>query len=200
MIVPPSGARSGHEEKVKAVDSELTLRDGRTVHLRPLRRGDSPAVADAFLRLSEQSARWRFGAPPRVLNAAALHWLVDAVDGVDHVAFAAFATGDEQPSARSRPGGADGAHPPRIVGIGRILRYPDDRDSLDVAITVADDYQGTGLGRVLADLLAAHRPRPARRIHTQIASGNERALALLGSFGPTHRRSGDGDVVIEFED
>ncbi len=185
---------------MRAVDSEITLRDGRTVHLRALRHGDSPAVADAFSRLSEQSARWRFGAPPRKLNAAALHWLVDGVDGVDHVAFAAFVPASEHSSEGSGPGGADADRPPRIVGVGRILRYPDDRDSLDVAITVADDYQGSGLGRALADLLAAHRPRPARRIHTQIAGGNERALALLGSFGTTHRRSRDGDVVIELQD
>ncbi len=173
------------------------LRDGRLVHLRPVRHGDAPAVADAFHRLSDQSARWRFGSPPRALSAGALRYLVDGVDGVDHVAFAAFAGDDDGPG---NDAGADDIGGPRIVGIGRILRYPDDPDSLDVAITVADDYQGSGLGRALADLLAVHRPRPARRILTQIANGNDRALALLNSFGQTHRRSGDGDVVIEFEE
>ncbi len=128
------------------------------------------------------------------------------MDGVDHVAFAAFAPDVERGDDRPEDGGEQvGPYhrehaPGRIVGIGRILRYPGDPDSLDVAVTVADDYQGTGLGRALADLLAAHRPRPARRILTQIAAGNERALALLGSFGTAHRRSGDGDVVIEFRD
>lgn len=176
--------------RVRAVERDIVLRDGRKVHVRPVHPGDGPALAEAFRRLSDNSARWRFGAPPRVLNAAALRRLVDGVDGIDHVAFAALV-----PDGDHGIGG-----PPRIVGIGRILRYPDDTDSLDVAITVADDFQGAGLGRVLAELLATHRPRPARRILTQIAPGNERALALLGSFGSTHRRSGDGDVVIEFED
>ncbi len=170
-----------------AAERVVSLRDGRQVLVRPLRRGDGPALADGFLRLSEASVRDRFGSPTRVLNAAALHQLVDTVDGVDHVAFAAFApsmAGDD----------AD------LVGIGRILRYPDDLDSLDVAITVADDYQGSGLGRALADLLAKYRPRPARRIVTQISAGNERAMTLLGTFGPTPRRSADGEVVIDFPD
>ncbi len=187
---------------MRTVERDVVLRDGRLVHLRPLRRGDSPALAEAFRRLSHESARWRFGAPPRVLSAGALRYLVDGVDGVDHVAFAAFSSNGDAtaPGVRHSDarGSDDTADERPIVGVGRILRYPDDPDSLDVAITVADDYQGSGLGRVLADLLAVHRPRPARRIHTQIASGNERALALLNSFGTTHRRSGDGDVVIEF--
>lgn len=146
---------------------------------------DGPALAAAFLRLSESSVRARFGSPTRILNAAALRQLVDSVDGVNHVAFAAFA-----PSVTD----ADDL----LVGIGRILRYPHDPGSLDVAITVADDYQGNGLGRVLADLLAQYRPRPARRIVTQISAANARALTLLGTFGATPRRSSDGEVIIDF--
>lgn len=187
------------------VERDIMLRDGRLVHVRPVQPGDGPALAEAFSRLSEDSARARFGAPPRALTAAALRRLVDAVDGVNHVAFAAFASAGSGPgdgrstdSTTGRDQGKAGAA--RIVGIGRILRYPHDRDSLDVAITVADDYQGAGLGRMLADLLATYRPRPARRILTQIAARNMRALAMLGSFGTTHRRSGDGDVVMEFDE
>jgi hypothetical protein len=67
---------------------------------------------------------------------------------------------------------------------------------LDVGLTVADDYQGDGLGHVLVNLLAAHRPRPSRRVVTQIATGNDRALALLSAFG-TPRRIGDGQIVID---
>ena len=64
-------------------------------------------------------------------------------------------------------------------------------------MTVADDYQGDGLGHVLVQVLAAHRPRPSRRVVTQIATGNDRAMSLLSAFG-TPRRIGDGQIVIEF--
>ena len=77
---------------------------------------------------------------------------------------------------------------------------PDEPDILDVAITVAEDYRGVGLGRVLGELLAAHRPRPARLIRTQIAAGNKPAMALLAVFGGLPGRSADGDLVIEVND
>jgi RimJ/RimL family protein N-acetyltransferase len=159
----------------------VALRDGRRVLLRPLLPTDRDALATAFERLSDESQQLRFGSVPHTLSAARLHHLVDSVDGVNHAAFAAFAQDD----------------PGRMVGVGRILRYPDDPDSLDVGLTVADDYQGDGLGHVLVNLLAAHRPRPSRRVRTQIATGNDRAMALLSAFG-TPRRIGDGQIVIDF--
>ena len=148
--------------------------------LRPFRSDDRDALATAYLRLSTESRQLRFGSAPRALSVAALHQLVDSVDGVDHVAFAAFAE----------------AEPGRLVGVARILRYPDDADTLDVGMTVADDYQGTGLGHVLADRLARHRPRPSRRIVTQIAHGNHVAMSLLSAFG-SPRRVADGQIAID---
>ena len=68
-----------------------------------------------------------------------------------------------------------------------------------MGITVADDYQGVGLGRVFAELLAAHRPRPARRVVTHIADGNRSAISLLSAFG-TSRRTSDGRLVVDFTD
>jgi len=159
----------------------VALRDGRRVLLRPLRPTDRDALATAFERLSDESQQLRFGSVPHTLSAARLHHLIDSVDGVNHIAFAAFADDD----------------PGRLIGVARILRYPNEPASLDVGVTVADDYQGDGLGHVLVQLLAAHRPRPSRRVLTQIASGNDRAMALLSAFGTPHR-IGDGQIVIDF--
>ena len=159
----------------------VALRDGRRVLLRPLLPTDRVPLAAAFERLTDESQQLRFGSVPHTLSEARLRYLVDAVDGMDHVAFVAFAEND----------------PERLVGVARILRYPDDPESLDVGVTVADDYQGDGLGHVLVQVLAAHRPRPSRRVVTQIATGNDRAMSLLSAFG-TPRRIGDGQIVIEF--
>jgi len=162
----------------------ISLRDHRRVLVRPVQRGDGDALSTAFLRLSPESQQLRFGSAPRALGLAALRHLVDTVDGVDHVAFAAFAE-DE---------------PARLVGVARVLRYPHEPDTLDVGVTVADDYQGSGLGRAFCQLLAAYRPRPARRIQTQVEPGNVRAMALLAAFGEPHIRSAEGDLVIELDD
>lgn len=157
------------------------LRDGRSVLIRPLGPGDGAALVDAFAQLSARSKRLRFGSAPRTLGAGALRHLIDSVDGVDHVAFAAF---DE---------------PGRLVGVGRILRDPSDPDTLDVGMAVADDYQGAGVGSLLSHLLAAHRPRPAKRIVTAVAADNARVMNLLDAFGAAPVRSGDG-IVIELRD
>lgn len=161
----------------------VTLRDQRRVLVRPLVPSDRDALAEAFVRLSDESQQLRFGSVPHTLSAARLHYLVDSVDGVDHVAFAAF--------AEDEPG--------RLVGVARILRYPDDPDTLDVGVTVADEYHGAGLGHILVHLLAEHRPQPSERIVTQIADGNDRALSLLSTFG-SPRRIGDGQIVIDLTD
>ena len=159
----------------------VTLRDGRSVLTRPVRADDGEALVAAFRELSTRSKQLRFGSAPRTLGAAALRHLIDSVDGVDHVAFAAF----------------DGSG--RLVGIGRILRYPQDPTTLDVGMVVADDYQGAGLGHVLSHLLAAHRPRPAKRIMTSVASDNERVVRLFRAFGATMTWTPDG-MVIELSD
>lgn len=161
----------------------VLLRDRRRVLVRPLTPGDRDALAAGYARLSGASQRARFGAARRVLGQAALDHLVDSVDGVDHVAFAAFAQ--------------DGSE--TMVAVARILRYVDDPDSLDVGLTVADDYQDSGLGRALTVLLAAHRPRPANRIITQISDDNDRAMSLLAAFGAP-RSAGNGLVVVDFRD
>lgn len=159
----------------------VTLRDGRQVLIRPIRAGDGAALADAFQQLSANSKRLRFGSAPRVLSAAALRHLVDSVDGVDHVAYAAFDDSE------------------RLVGVARILRYPDDPDTLDVGMVVADDYQGAGLGHVLGHLLATNRPRPAKRIVTSVSAGNEAVMSLFRAFGASPIRS-DAGIVIELPD
>lgn len=159
----------------------VTLRDGRQVWTRPIRAGDGVALEEAFQQLSARSKQLRFGSPPRTLGTAALGHLIDSVDGVDHVAFAAFDDSE------------------RLVGVARILRYPHDPDTLDVGMVVADDFQGAGLGHVLGYLLAAHRPRPAKRIVTAVAADNERVMSLFRAFGATPRWSGAG-IEIELPD
>jgi RimJ/RimL family protein N-acetyltransferase len=175
------GRPTGSDVAADRDEAWVTLRDGRRVLTRPIRAGDGAALAAAFHQLSTRSKQLRFGSAPPTLPAAALRHLVDSVDGVDHVAFAAF---DDSG---------------RLVGVARILRYPHDPDTLDVGMAVADDYQGAGLGHVLSHLLAAHRPRPAKRIMTSVASDNNRVMRLFRAFGATATWTSAG-IVIQLPD
>jgi RimJ/RimL family protein N-acetyltransferase len=154
------------------------------VRVRPLVDRDGPALSDAFARMSHESRTARFGGSGPALTEAVLRHLVGSVDGVDHVAFAAFVDGGDS----------------RIVGVGRILRYADDPDTLDFGVAVADAYQGQGLGSALAAVLDEHRPRPSTRLVTEVAPGNERARRLLRAFGTVRSPADDSRVEVELHD
>ncbi|ORA79989.1 cyclic nucleotide-binding domain-containing protein [Mycobacterium malmoense] len=73
---------------------------------------------------------------------------------------------------------ADGPHGP-VVGDARFIRDKDDPASAEVALTVADAYQGHGLGTLLLGALAvAARVDGVKRFHARVLSDNPPARAL----------------------
>ena len=104
--------------------------------------------------------------------------LVDAVDQVDHVAVLLLA-----------PAGRPEEAP---VGVGRMIRYTGDPATADIALAVADDWQGRGVGSALARALVAHRPLGVTRLVTVVAAGNRASLATLAGLGAVDRTLTDG--------
>ena len=111
----------------------VVLRDGSAVLIRQVRGTDAPLLADGFARLSARSRRMRFLTSKTTLSAAELRYFTE-VDHHDHEALGALSP-------------ADG----RGVGIARFIRDPGDPRAAEIAVTIADDWQGRGLG---AELLA----------------------------------------------
>ena len=110
----------------------LQLRDGRAVTLRAISPADAPEIAQAFERLTAESRYSRFMQHKRQLDPAALERGVHPRPGLD---FAFVAT---VPAA-------DGID---IVGAAQYVRARDDDPSTcEFAITVAEDWRGSGLAR-----------------------------------------------------
>jgi GNAT superfamily N-acetyltransferase len=87
-----------------------------------------------------------------------------------------------------------------MVGVARYIRSPDRLDAAEVAITVADEWQGRGVGTTLLRRLA--RRARAAGIGAFVATclaGNKEIIELLEELGPTARRSGGEDVTLEIE-
>jgi GNAT superfamily N-acetyltransferase len=84
-------------------------------------------------RLSEELSYWRFFTSKTELSPAELDYLVD----VDHFAHEAIIAIDDS-SGEAR-------------GVARCSRSNDDAEVAEVAVIVADDRQGRGLGRALLD-------------------------------------------------
>lgn len=162
----------------------LRLPDGTPARLRSVIGTDRRVLQDMYAALSQVSRRGRFLAAPSRLSELTLDHLVDAVDQIDHIAVLLLA-----PAGR-----ADEAP----VGVGRMIRYPGDPTTADIALAVADDWQGRGVGSTLARALVAHRPAGVTRLVTVVAGDNRASLATLARLGAIEQVLADGvyDVTV----
>ena len=155
---------------------QFTLRDGSTVRLAPLRRGDHAAVAAWFAALGPTTRYERFLGHVKRLDPRTLADLAD-VDHRDHEALAALDT--------------DG----RTVAIARYIRLPASTDA-EIAVAVADDWRGRGLATLLLrELAATARGASIRRAHATCLASNETIIRLLRRLGPSTVSLSDANVV-----
>lgn len=105
------------------------------VWVRPLRPGDTDTIERVFTAMSAESRRMRFLAPVPRLTARSLRRLAD----VDHDTNGCWVA-----AVRGAP-----------VGLGRYSRLPDEADVAEVALEVADEMQGRGVGKLLLATVAA---------------------------------------------
>jgi RimJ/RimL family protein N-acetyltransferase len=158
----------------------LKLRDGRAVDVRPLERCDRRLLAAAIRRLSDHSRYLRFASPKPRMTERELDHLVD-VDHRDHEALLAIdpLTG-------------------RGVAVARYIQVPGEPGVVELAATVADDWQGIGLGSaLLAGLTRRARDEGHAAFRAYVLAMNGRAIAMLRRAG-FRARPGAG-ALIEYE-
>ena len=163
----------GHRE------ADVVLRDGSTVHLRPVKSGDYDAVLAFLERLSPDSLALRFFSGAANLEGAA-RWEVD-VDYRDSYGLV----------ATTGPGGA-------IVGDAAYRRSGDDR--AEVAFAVADSLQGRGLGTLLLGQLAeAAEQNGIGVFEAQVLPANHRMVEVFRTSGfQVRTRATPGLISVEF--
>jgi L-amino acid N-acyltransferase YncA len=144
------------------VSRECQLADGRSVVLRPAGPDDVPAIVGLYLDLSPESFYRRFNAerPAPALVAQ----------------LASFGSGAAclVAAAPSDPG--------RVVAEARYV--PIAPGTAELALTVADSYQGAGMGRVLlGELVERARADGLERLRAVVVLANAPMLRLLQSYG-----------------
>jgi GNAT superfamily N-acetyltransferase len=163
-------------------EQAVRLEDGRDVRLRWIRPADADVLREGFARLSMESRLMRFFAPLHALSDETLRYLTE-VDGVDHAALIAVSPSGKGPGTRDEG-----------YGVARFIRSASDPLSAEVAVTVADDAQGRGLGRRLVGTLAAGaRERGVETFQMSVLGSNWRVRELLRRIHADYRR-GDGQV------
>jgi GNAT superfamily N-acetyltransferase len=144
----------------------LLLMDGTQLRVRPIRPSDREALAMEFRRLSPESRRQRFLAPKRELGETELRRLTE-IDHRSHEALIAI----EAESGRG-------------VAVARYAGYAGEPARSEFAITVADDWQGRGIGSALSRrLLMCARKEGVSALEAIALVDNHAALALLHGLG-----------------
>jgi len=165
---------------------EHVLADGTPVILRHVRPEDAEEVRRGLERLSPRSRYRRFLGAVSALTDEQLRYLT-CVDGQDHVAIVAI---------RGTPGAAGEIG----LGIGRFVRLKEEPAAAEIAITVIDDAQGKGIGRLLALALArAAHERGVRRFRGRILADNVAVRELLADVGAVLGKPEDGGIAFDVE-
>ena len=175
---------TGWPEQAKPTDADghsvpvmhATYVNGITI--RPLRNGDVATVLAVFGRLGEQARASRFcGAKPR-LNDAELA-LLARVDSERHV-LVGYVDGD-----------------PRPAGIARLAR---DGGSAEIALSVADELRGRGVGTALLSALAADARAAGITSFVATICGDDpsmvRILHRLSSSLEVRWQRGEREIVV----
>jgi acetyltransferase len=160
------------------------LSDGTPILIRPIRADDKHFLSEGLRNMSELSVQRRFLSPKTKFSRSELRYLTE-VDGRNHVALVA-----ESPTQPVR----------RLIGVARFVRLPDDPETAEAAIVVADDWHGRGVGSKLAGALGARaRGHGIRRLTATMASDNAPALKLMEKLteelGRRHTGSGVSELV-----
>ncbi len=159
--------RGAGTDAMLARDAAHRRRGRRGVCVRPVRPADAEAI-QAFVRgLSAASRRARFFGTIRELAPGMLARLTAADAGPDRVFIVV-----------SHERGTD-----RVVALAQYAA-DDDGASCELALVLADDWQGRGLGRLLLDMLIeTARDAGFTRAEADVLRGNAGMLGLARAFG-----------------
>ena len=149
------------------VGAPIALGDGSRVRIRQGHRSDRDLLLRGFGRLSPQSRYRRFLAPMAELNEQTVRYLT-AIDHHDHEAMVAL---DEETGEG--------------IGVARYVRHSERRDAAELAVTVADDWQGRGVGTLLVEVLSARaREEGIRSFTALMLADNADMMDVLSRLAP----------------
>jgi acetyltransferase len=164
----PGAARLAIRPYPKELERRVTVRDGSTVLLRPVRPEDEPLFHTAFRKLSPESVRLRFFAPLKHLT----HEFAARLTQIDY---------DREMALIAVP--ADAAVPAEVFGVARFAADPDG-ERAEYAVVVRSDATGRGLSVALMEHLIGYaKGRGLKELYSHVLAENRRMLNLCQRFG-----------------
>lgn len=169
-------------EYASRYETEILLRDGSSMLLRPIKESDVDLWLAFMSRLSKHTKYMRYHSLPRFdREDAARFCKVDYANAFSIVAEAL--EGEKR----------------EIVAIGRYCRLPR-KSAAEIALVIEDRYQGKGIGTKLMEALAAAaREHEIKRFEADILAENREMMLVLQSYGyhvSTEYRGGAYHVTV----
>jgi acetyl coenzyme A synthetase (ADP forming)-like protein len=155
-------------------ESDVVLRDGSTLRLRPVRAADGEGLGDLYARLSRESLYFRLFTVP-----ASSLLEVSRLLRADH---------ENEFVLVAESGG-------RLNGVASYARDPQSPDRAEVGFTIADALQGRGIGtRMLETLADIARDHHIRTFDAYVLHDNERMTRVFLDSGFQVERRLEGGV------
>lgn len=159
-----------------------TCYDGRDVLLRPIRPEDEAMERELLAGLSPESSRMRFFQIIKEIT----HDMLSRFCNIDYSREMAIIAEYSAGSVR------------RNVGVSRIIL--ESSQGAEFAVVVADDFQNTGLGLKLCDMLIGiARDKGLSSIYGIVLNDNIKMLNLARKLGFTFQRLSEEETRIELE-
>ncbi|ORW19201.1 acetyltransferase [Mycobacterium palustre] len=153
----------------------IRVRDGTRLMLRPVLPGDDERTVRGHIQFSSETLYRRF-MTARIPSPTLLHYLAE-VDYVDHFVWVV----------------TDGGDP---VADARFVRDQRDPTLAEIAFTVADAYQGRGIGSFLMSALSiAARIDGVERFSARMLSDNAPMRAIMDRYGAVWQREDVGVIT-----
>jgi len=180
------------EEPTSSHEVSVTLPEGRTLLLRPLRSGDENQLRALYYRLSSRSLYLRFSTTVKRLNTAQLERLT-RINAPDDLALAVISVPDPsdflEPTQAATSTSSTSLEAPgvesdhRIIGVSRLYGIPGSALA-EFSILVEDQWQGRGVGAVLlVQLMKISKALGFGRIWGIVHPDNHRMIRLTRALG-----------------
>jgi acetyl coenzyme A synthetase (ADP forming)-like protein len=160
--------------------SDVVLRDGSTVRVRPARSADATRVEDYLIGLSPETRRLRFWS--QAIDVRQLARKIVDVDYDDHLTLLVLQGGDEG----------------RMVGGAQYIRIEGGR--AEVSLSAADEFQGKGMGSILLGQMAQEAARHGiTTFVAEVLPENHKMINVFRASGFTVSiRATPGSIEVEF--
>lgn len=166
-------------------EKHFKLKDGTKIFLRPIKPSDAEIWVELYYSLSSNTKYLRFFTNRPDPDQK----MIDKYTKIDYVNNFALVAITEVNGKQ------------KMIGVVRYGLDPPNSDSAELAVVVADEYQGRGLGtRMLFDMLQAMQRRGVKKVKGDVFLQNDKMMQLMRESGFKYKKEDDfGIRHFEFD-